>query len=212
MRAQSQLAPYLLELMSIPYHGVDELEKPDLNKMWRTWVKIGLKSQLTHKMLQDTIRHKMYRISQLQKMGEITWYYFLYHNKPDDTANGYFDTVFTTDRGDPDEFLPEYCVDTKKIPSMRKIDGIDEAILEEKDIAEAWRIIGEQSDFIIDLVRAHTENSEIHLQQIAQFMHYFMNALGLGGKSILFFPEIPSAIRLQIQLLPKEVKKNYFCF
>jgi len=120
--------------------------------------------------------------------------------------------VFTSNRGDPNEFLPEYCVDTEKILPMRRITGIDGTILEEKDIAEAWRIIGEQSDFIIDLVRAHTENSEIHPQQIAQFMHYFMNALGLGGKSILFFPEIPSAIRLQIQLMPEEVKKNYSGF
>lgn len=210
--AQSQLTPYLLEFTGILYHGVDALEKPDLNKMWRTWVKIGLKSQLTHKMFQDTIRHKMYRISQLQKTGEITWYYFLHHNKPDDTANGYFDIVFTTDRGDPNEFLPEYCVDTEKIPSMMKILGIDETILEKKNIAEAWRIIGEQSDFIIDLVRAHTENSKIHHKQIAQFMHFFMNALGLGQKSILFFLGIPSAIRLQIQLMPEEVKKNYVLF
>lgn len=205
-------APYLLELMGILYHGVDDLEKPNLNKMWRTWVKIGPKSQLTHKMLQDTIRHKMYRISQLQKMGEITWYYFLYHNKPNDTANGYFDVVFTSNRGDPNEFLPEYCVNTEKILPRRRITGIDRTILEEKDIAEAWRIIGEQSDFIIDLVRAHTENSEIHPQQIAQFMHYFMNALGLGGKSVLFFPEIPSEILSQIQLMPEEVRENYFCF
>ena len=198
--------------MGVLYHGVDDLEKPDLNKMWRTWVKVGLKSQLTHKMLQDTIRHKMYRISQLQKMGEITWYYFLYHNNPNDAANGYFDVVFTTERGDPNEFLPNYCVDTEKIPPMRKIGGIDETILQEKDITEAWRIIGEQSEFIIDLVRAHTENSEIHPQQIAQFMHYFMNALGLGFKSILFFPEIPSEIRSWMRSKPEGLGKNYFPF
>jgi len=199
-------------LTGVLCHGVDELEKPDLNKMWRTWVEIGPKNQLTLKTFQDTIRHKMYPISQLQKTGEITWYYFLYHNKPDDPANEYFDTVFTTDRGDPKEFLPKYCVDTEKIPPIKKILGIDETILEGKDIAEAWRIIGEQSDFIIDLVRAHTENSEIHLRQITQFMHFFMNPLWLGNRSALFFPKIPPAVRIQIQLMPKEVTKNYLSF
>jgi hypothetical protein len=163
-------------------------------------------------MFQDTIRHKMYHISELMKNDEIKWYYFLHHQKPDDPDNAYFDVVFTTDREDPNNFLPEYCVDAKKIPPMMKISGIDETILEEKDIAEAWRIIGEQSEFIINLVRAHTENSEIHPQQITQFMHYFMNALGLGHKSIFFFPKIPSEIILQIQLMPEEVKKNYFGF
>jgi hypothetical protein len=198
--------------LAISSIGVEELEKPDLNKMWRTWVKIGLKSQLTHKMLPDTIRHKMYNISQLQKMGKITWYYFLYHDKTDDPSNGYFDTVFTVGMENPNEFLPEYCIDTKKIPPMKEIYGIDASILNDKDIAEAWRIIGEQSEFIINLVSAHTENSEIHRQQIAQFMHYFMNPLGLGLKSILFFPKIPSQIIWQMQVMPEEMKENCLRF
>jgi hypothetical protein len=188
------------------------MEKPDLNKMWRTWVKFGPKSELTHKMLQDTIRHQMYRISELQKMGKITWYYFLCHPKPDDPSNGYFDTVFTVDSGDPHEFLPKYCIDTKKIDPMEGILGIDVSILKDGDIGEAWKIIGEQSEFVIDLVRAHTENSEIHPRQITQFMHYFMNALGLGFKSILFFPEIPPQILEQIRLMPIEIKRNYLPF
>lgn len=186
------------------------MEKPDLDKMWRTWVKIGPKSELTHKKLQDTIRHQMCRISELQKMGKITWYYFLFHNKPDDPSNAYFDTVFTLDRGDPNEFLPEYCINTKKIDPMKEINGIDVSILKDRNIAEAWRIIGEQSEFIIDFVCAHAENSEIHPQQITQFIHYFMNALGLGLKSILFFPVIPPQIVEHIQILPKEI--NCFRF
>lgn len=189
-----------------------KMEKPDLNKMWRTWVKIGPKSELTLKKFQDTIRHQMYRISELQKVGKIAWYYFLFHNKPDDPSNAYFDTVFTVDRGDPNEFLPEYCVDTRKIHSMKEISGIDASILKDGDIAEAWRIIGEQSEFIIDLVRAHTENSEINRRQIIQFMHFFMNPLWLGHRSISFYPEIPPQILLQMQLMPEEIKRNCIRF
>lgn len=190
------------------------MEKPNLTKMWRTWVKVGLKNQLTYKMLQDTVRYKMHNISLLQKAGKITWYYFLYHDKPDDAANGYFDIVFTTDRVDPCGFLPEYCVDTKKIPPMMEISEIDKTILQEEDIAEAWRIIGEQSEFIISLICAHAENRVVHPQQIAQFMHYFMNPLGLGLRSLMFLPEIPPAIRSQIRLMSSEVQQTYFitCF
>ena len=152
----------------------------------------------------------MYNISQLGKTGEINWYYFLYHNNPEDLGNHYFDVVFTTDREDPNNFLPGYCVDTQKIPPMTKISGIDETILEGQDIAQAWRIIGEQSEFIINLVRAHTENCEIHPQQIAQFMHFFMNALGLGHKSIFFFPQIPLEIVSQVQSMPEKARFAFF--
>lgn len=49
-----------------------------------------VKMELTYKMFQDATRHELYPISQLQKTGEITWYYFLYSNKPDAQTNGYF--------------------------------------------------------------------------------------------------------------------------
>jgi hypothetical protein len=163
-------------------------------------------------MFQDTIRHEMYEISQLHKTGKINWYYFLYHGKPEDPSSAYFDVVFTTDSNNPNEFLLEHCVDTKKISPMREISGIDIEILEGQDITEAWRIIGEQSEFLVRLVRAHAENSEIHHKQIAQFMHFFMNPLSLGLISILFFPQIPPAIVSQIRLMPQSVAENYVCF
>lgn len=164
-------------------------------------MKICPLEQLTLEAIQDSIRHEMYEISKLLRNGEISWYYFLLHQKPDDTVNGYFDVVFTTDKKDPQEFLPKYCHDTKKIPPMNAILGINVAILERQDIAEAWRIIGEQSEFIVNVIRAHSENSVIPHFQVTQFMHFFMNPLGLGLKSILFIPEIPPAIREQIDRL-----------
>ena len=167
---------------------------------------------MTLGMFQDAIRHKMFLFSQLLEKGEVTWFYFLYHDKADDPDNGYFDVVFATDRKDPDKFLPKYCVSTKKISPMTKISGIDLTILRDDSIAEAWRIIGEQPELVIKLVRAHKENKVISHFQIAQFMHYFMNAFGLGTMSILFFPELPSSVISQIQSMPKEVAKYYVRF
>jgi len=188
------------------------LENPDLNNMWRTWIKIGLKNELTYKLFQDVIRNKMYEISELKKMGKINWYYFLYHNKPDDTTNGYFDVVFTTISEEPTKFLPEYCVDTKKISPINEISGIESSILKDTNIVKAWKLIGEQSEFIIDLIRAHNENSVIPPKQIAQFMHYFMNQLGLGGKSVLFFKGIPNNIYTILAYMPEENQRNCIRF
>jgi len=166
------------------------LDNPDLNKMWKTWIKIGLNNQITYKLIQDVIRHKMYNISLLKKTKKINWYYFLIHNKSDDQSSAYFDLVFTSDSDEPTGFLPKYCIDTKKISPITDILGINSSILKDSNIIEAWRLIGNQSEFIIDLVRAHNENFEIPQQQIIQFMHYFMNQLGLGNKSIFFFNNI----------------------
>jgi hypothetical protein len=155
--------------------------------MWRTWIRIESGDQPTFKMFQDTIRQRMQPILQLQKNGEINWFYFLYHSKHDDPTNFYFDVVFTTERKAPNEILPEYCIGTQKIPPITSISGIDEKILLDEDIGKAWRIIGEQSEFMINMVCSHRENTEIPPIHIAQFMHFFMNQLGYGQKS-LFFP------------------------
>ena len=155
--------------------------------MWRTWIKIEIVNQSPFKSFQDTIRMKIYPLLQLQKNGQINWFYFLFHPKPDDPTNFYFDIVFTTDKVNPNSFLPEYCISTEKINPLNSIYGIDVGLLKDADIGEAWKIIGEQSEFIINFVRSHKADTEIHARQIAQFMHFFMNPLGYGMKSI-FLP------------------------
>lgn len=182
------------------------MEKPDLDKMWRTWIKIGPKNQLTLKMLQDTIRHQLNKISKLHETGEVCGYYFLLHNKHEDQSNAYFDVIFTTDKEDPNTFLPRCCIDTKKIPPDKKISDIDVTLLVNGDSTEGWRIVGEQSEFIIKLVCAHKENMEIPSDQIVKFMHFFMNPLGLGCQSIFFGSDINNAWELSKQFFPRATK------
>jgi len=170
--------------------------------MWRTWIKIGIKDQLTPKMFQDTIRQRMFQILQLLKQNEISWFYFLYHEKDSDPANAYFDVIFTTDKKDPSEFLPEFCVSTAKISPMTSISGISEVILKEGDIRHAWWLIGEISKFLINFICAHTENKEIPPGQISQFMHFFMNPLFLGHRSLFFPRGDPTQIKYLLAQLP----------
>ena len=150
---------------------------------WRTWIKIDCDDQMKPKAFQDTIRQKLYPILQLQRAGEIDWFYFLFHPKPEDPINLYYDVVLTTDKKNPKEFLPSYCIDTTKITPLTSISGIDESLLKYKDIGEAWKLIGDQSVFIINLVCSHSEEGEISSKQFVQFMHFFMNSMGWGFKS-----------------------------
>lgn len=159
------------------------MEKPNLEQMWHTYVKIG--SPISFKKIQDTIRFKIYpMISRLKSDGIINWYHFLIHPNPKDRFNKYFHIRFSVikdiDRVD-DLQLPEYCASTKKIDPIQTISGINKDLLKNEEIEEAWRLIGEQSEWIMNMINIHKENiGWIPIEQFIQFMHFFMNMMGLG--------------------------------
>ena len=164
------------------------MEKPDLDRMWETWVRIGRKPSLPPKMVQDAIRNRIYPlVSRLMNEGTINWYHFLLHDYPRDRANWYFHIRFSVmpDIKKVDDLnLPEYCVPPEKIDPIRNIAGINKALLENEEIEEAWRIIGEQSEWIINLVNIHKEDiGWIPIDQFVQFMHFFMNMMGLAYRA-----------------------------
>jgi len=158
--------------------------------MWHTWVKIGLWKNLTRKMLQDTIRCKIYPTFPSLKVNDIiNWYHFFLHPYPKDKTNAYFHVRFSTTKDimkSDNLNLPEYCVSPEKISPIQEITGINKALIKDEEIEEAWRIIGEQSEWIINLINIHKENVEIPIEQITQFMHFYLNMLGLGMQAILF--------------------------
>lgn len=166
------------------------MEKPNLNQMWETWVKIGPRASLTPKLLQSEIRNKISpMISRLKNKKIINWYHFLCHPYPKEPNNGYFHIRFSVirniERVDALN-LPEYCVSTKKIGPLRKIVGIDKVLLKNEEIEEAWRIIGEQSEWIINLINIHKEDvGWVPITQFVQFMHFFMNMMGLGHRATI---------------------------
>jgi len=80
----------------------------------------------------------------------------------------------------PNEFrksLPNYCVMTRKISreGVESITGINESILKNEEIEEAWRIIGEQSEWVLEMLNIHKQHVEIPPQQIVQFLHFYAN-------------------------------------
>lgn len=172
--------------------------------MWQTCINICPSNQFTTRIVQDTIRYEMSKISDLHKNGEVNWYYFTIKG---DNQNLYFDIRFTTDKNNPNEFLPKSCINTRKIPPDRKISDVEIALLLNEDATEGWRIVGDQSEFVIRLVRAHKEEIEIPNDQIMQFIHFFMNPLGLGQQSVFFNGNIETVCQVLAQCFPKDAKK-----
>jgi len=160
------------------------VERPNLDRMWETWIQIGPREGLTINMLHESVRNKIHpMISDLESRKVVNWYHFLFHPYPSDPNNAYFHVRFSVleniDKVD-DMGLPSYCVSTQKIGPIRDIAGIDRTLIE---IEEAWRLIGKQSEWVIDFVRVHNEG--IPIAQFLQFMHFFMNMMGLGHRAIL---------------------------
>jgi len=76
--------------------------------------------------------------------------------------------------------LPDFCELTEKLDKetlLDKISGIDKDILKDSNLAEAWRILGECSEWIVSMLGVHKEGVKIPIQQVYQFLHYFANAL-----------------------------------
>ena len=73
-----------------------------------------------------------------------------------------------------------------KVGLVENIAGINKSLLKNEEIEEAWRIIGEQSEWIINLVNIHKEDiGWVPITQFVQFMHFFMNMMGLGHRAAL---------------------------
>lgn len=165
------------------------MEKPNLNNMWETWIEIGPKKGLTYTHFQDSIRCKIDPLFEHFKRTKlINWFHFLYHNNPLNVDKGYFHVRFATNK-DIKDFrelnLPGFCdvKMTRKITPIGNISGINTELIINEDISEAWRIIGEQSQWVVNFVKSHQGN--ISTNQIIQFLHYFMNMFGLGMRATI---------------------------
>lgn len=164
------------------------MENPDLDKMWETFIRIPIEDdRIRFSLFYDIIRSKIYpMISRLKNDKMINWYCFLIHDRKsgvptsEEDGHPYLHMRFAL-RSDtnPEEFLsllPNYCVMTHKIEHrLESIAGIDKSLIKNEEIEEVWRIIGEQSEWFLELLSIHKGNIEIPPQQIAQFLHFFAN-------------------------------------
>jgi hypothetical protein len=78
--------------------------------------------------------------------------------------------------------LPECCTLRRKGESRRFrvflasiTESIPETVLKNCDIRQAWRVIGEQSEWFLNMLDIYREDVEPYPTQILQFPHFFAN-------------------------------------
>jgi hypothetical protein len=164
------------------------MQKPDLDNMWEFFIKIP--AMVDNGLLYDMIRFKICpTISQLRNIGKIEWYSFLVHDREsgvpttEDDKSPYlhvrvsFKSGYVIGREDLNKLLPDYCQKqlTQQCKDVESILGIETSLLKDEDIGEAWRIIGEQSEWVMKMLAIFKDNVQVPCTQIGQFLHYYSN-------------------------------------
>lgn len=166
------------------------MDLPDLANIVETFVRIGLpQTAIPCARHLDLLREDVSPLlRRLTTEGRVRWYCFLIH----DFHNGV--PVSSEDRDlfwhlrlEPGpgvscdsliESLPVWCEPTQLADPivLRGITGPDVDRLR-RGSAEAWRLLGEQSEWLLDLLDAYKD--EVRMAEVArdvqQYLHYFAN-------------------------------------
>jgi len=168
------------------------MQNPNLDRMWETFIRTSTIDVFSGKHL-DIIRFKIYpMIQNLTREKVIDWYCFLIHRNPKDEndPNPYFHIrVSIAKNVDHQVFcksLPNYCLFTQPIKreavsTIRIGENVyfDTSLFKTKKIEDVWRIIGEQSEWLLKMLNAHKENADIPFEHIKAFYHYYFNMINL---------------------------------
>ena len=123
-------------------------------------------------------------IRALQEKKLISWYSFVLHESgksgvptaPDDTGldiHVRLELAPSVDEKTLRGELPDYCLKTQmmKGPHPHGISGIDATRMRDSEVANAWRVFGESSQWVLDMLDAHKPDERVPLEHIKQFLH-----------------------------------------
>jgi hypothetical protein len=90
----------------------------------------------------------------------------------------------------PVDVLPIYCVLTRKVdpewvrtvPIDNKGAELNVSLFKDESIEEVWRIIGEQSEWLLNLLNSFKENVIIPASYIERFLNYYTDMTALAMK------------------------------
>ena len=172
------------------------MESPDLSRIVETHVPVTVVDRDAYLgLLRESV---LPAIRNLQAAGKLRWFSVLLHPAkqllgfaPDDETPVIHIRLEPATGLDIDEFLlalPDH-FEKPVLRPVSGIDGPDGSLLTGADWAEAWRLAGEASEFVLCALETHS--SAIPPVQLAQFLHYITNALTLGGQ----FAYVPTGSR-----------------
>jgi hypothetical protein len=163
------------------------MDKPHLDRIWETYIEIPIDYQTMSystilRNIHDTLRLKVHPTLLGLVQNDTKWYCFLFHgSRVQGDQKRYWHIRFEPKEGIDDNYkvnalLPDYCkmTEREKVENVRTINGIDESLIKDGKIEEAWRILGEQSKWFIDMLEIHKDVA-LPSKQVYQFLHFFLN-------------------------------------
>lgn len=170
--------------------------------MWETYLRIDVKPGSPRKASAPLAVVKVLReqvlplVRRLEDRDVIEWYSFLVHGAPDGEKPGAYihlrmsivdGVAFLSSRlrdlHDGIKQARGKWTEPKRIvaPACREIAGFDRTAFTGVDIRCAWKLIGEQSAWVLDLIEQHSDKTSdlAVVLHAVQFMHYFSNMLQL---------------------------------
>jgi hypothetical protein len=168
------------------------MDRPNLDRVWETYVEIPIDYQKMNystvlRTIHDTLRLKVRPTLSGLVNNDTKWYCFLFHgSRVQGDTKVYWHIRFEPKEGIDDtekvnDLLPDFCDKTKTIRCKdvediaKRISGIDESLIKNHEIEEAWKILGEQSKWFMDMLEIHKEDVFIPSRQVYQFLHFFLN-------------------------------------
>lgn len=167
---------------------------PNLNSVIETYIKIeysdDLPAMTNWQNYAGVLRSQVAPLVRaLLEEGYITWYSFLVHDRQSgvpttEEDNGFYLHLRMALRNllTENEFmrrLPDYCVMTRKMwaPDPPSLDTVDISFLADANVEQGWKILGESSAWVLQLLESHDPAKPVPLQNVSQFLHYLGNQL-----------------------------------
>lgn len=170
------------------------MDTPNLNSVIETFIQIELSDDVPaiaiwQNYLALLRSHVAPLVRSLLKEGIINWYSFLVHGRQSGVPTSEADDgkylhlrMALTNPAAEDELvrrLPDYCVMTRKmeVPNLASLDAIDISFLADSRVELGWKILGESSEWVLQLLDSHDPQKSVPPQNVAQFLHYLGNQL-----------------------------------
>lgn len=168
------------------------MNAPNTEMVVETFIPVPITSQVTTLQLwQQYVSILRTKVSPLVKNLKgsklISWYSFLLHNRasgvpstPDDVGlyiHLRVELAPFIQENQVRKALPDYCQMTRIMPGPHPhpISGLDASFMKDGDIAQAWKVLGESSEWVLSMLDAHAPDQDLPLQHLAQFLHFIGN-------------------------------------